>query len=100
MEQSPGDSFLCTRDLINIVDGCIHLAMQMSQILLLKKLYIKMISLYYEYDGKLFPLRKKMIVINYKNGAKVLHKRFTTYFTLHGPSGGNEEWKVAQPERK
>lgn len=61
--------------------------------LFIEKIIHKNDKLYYEYDGKLIPLQEKNVVINYKNGAKVLPQRFTTYSTLHGPMVGMREGK-------
>jgi acyl-homoserine lactone acylase PvdQ len=51
-------------------------------------------SLFYQYDGKLFPLKRKQVTITYKTGDAFKQQLFTAYATQHGPVLGsrNGEW--------
>ncbi|HUR12175.1 MAG TPA: penicillin acylase family protein [Flavitalea sp.] len=42
-------------------------------------------KLFYEYDGKLQPVRSKKIVIRYHSENAILSKSFICYYTNHGP---------------
>lgn len=49
--------------------------------------------LFYEYDGKLLPVKSKQLYIGYKKNDTVLQHAFTTYATIHGPVVGKREGK-------
>lgn len=42
-------------------------------------------KLFYEYDGKLLPVKEKNIVIKYLDKGQMASKTIKTYFTIHGP---------------
>jgi acyl-homoserine-lactone acylase len=42
-------------------------------------------KLFYEYDGKLLPVKEKNIVLKYLNKGEMASKTIKTYFTIHGP---------------
>lgn len=42
-------------------------------------------KLFYEYDGKLLPVKEKNILLNYLDKGQMVSKTITTYFTIHGP---------------
>ncbi|MDB5253104.1 MAG: acylase [Flaviaesturariibacter sp.] len=46
-------------------------------------------SLLYEYDGKLYPVRKKPLSIRYRKGDGTLATDLTGYYTIHGPVMGS-----------
>ena len=48
---------------------------------------------YYQYDGKLLPVKTKRISIAYKEGDIIKQQSFITYATLHGPVMGRHENK-------
>ena len=50
-------------------------------------------SLFYEYDGKLLPVRSKQVVIRYKKDNDLSQRSFTTYSTHHGPVMGSRNGK-------
>lgn len=50
-----------------------------------EKIVTKNQKLFYEYDKKLLPLIQKEIAINYLENGKLKSKKFSTYFTNHGP---------------
>lgn len=51
-------------------------------------------ALQYTYDGKMKPVSRKIIPINYKSGAGAFTKKnFTAYYTHHGPVMGEKDGK-------
>jgi acyl-homoserine-lactone acylase len=42
-------------------------------------------KLFYEYDGKLLPVKEKNIVLKYLDKGQMASKTIKTYFTIHGP---------------
>jgi acyl-homoserine-lactone acylase len=42
-------------------------------------------KLFYEYDGKLLPVKEKKIVLKYLDKGQMASKTIKTYFTIHGP---------------
>ena len=46
---------------------------------------------YYEYDGRLTPVRSKSVNVRYRKGDSVLQHNFTTYSTIHGPVLGKRD---------
>jgi acyl-homoserine-lactone acylase len=48
---------------------------------------------FYEYDGKLSPVKSKPLVIRYKKGDSVLKYVLTAYSTIHGPVLGKKDGK-------
>ena len=58
-----------------------------------EKIVTKNGKLFYEYDKKLFPVKEKQITINYLEDGKLIPKKFTTYFTNHGPIMAKREGK-------
>jgi acyl-homoserine-lactone acylase len=58
-----------------------------------EKIVKKNDSLFYEYDGKLLPVKNKQVVINYKKEYNLAQRRFTTYSTHHGPVMGSRNGK-------
>lgn len=42
-------------------------------------------KLYYEYEGKTFPLIEKEIIIRYKSGKELKSKKIKSYYTRNGP---------------
>jgi acyl-homoserine-lactone acylase len=46
-------------------------------------------DLYYEYNGQLKQVHSKPIIVRYRNGSDIAEKKFTAYFTHHGPVMGS-----------
>jgi acyl-homoserine-lactone acylase len=46
-------------------------------------------SLLFEYDGKLYPVRRKDLSIRYKKGESTQTTKLTGYYTVHGPVLGS-----------
>lgn len=42
-------------------------------------------GIFYEYDGKNYPIGQKTMIIGYREANKIKTKTFTTYFTKNGP---------------
>lgn len=59
----------------------------------IEKIVTKGTEHFYEYDGKLNPVKQKKIVIKYKEGDAMKEKTLNTYFTNHGPVMANREGK-------
>ena len=59
-----------------------------------EKIITKGDSLYYEYDGKLMPLKKRKITLRYNSGNSKSAETVTTFETPHGPVMGKrgEAW--------
>lgn len=51
----------------------------------LEKITKKDGKLFYEYDGKLLPVKEKQIAIKYQSGNELKTKNITAYYTNHGP---------------
>ncbi len=50
-------------------------------------------KIFYEYDGRLQPVKSKQLYIGYRKNDTILRHSFTTYSTLHGPVVGKREGK-------
>ena len=50
-------------------------------------------SLYYEYDKQLKPVRKKQIILRYKNNDGIVQIPLAIYYTHHGPVMGSRDGK-------
>ncbi|HEY0355050.1 MAG TPA: penicillin acylase family protein, partial [Flavisolibacter sp.] len=50
-------------------------------------------KVFYEYDGKLYPVKTKNLLVRYRKGDKMLEENFTAYSTIHGPVLGSRNGK-------
>jgi acyl-homoserine lactone acylase PvdQ len=59
-----------------------------------EKIILKGDSVFYQYDGKLMPVKKKKVTLQYKLENKTAEESLTTYETHHGPVMGKrgESW--------
>ncbi|MFD1470542.1 penicillin acylase family protein [Hymenobacter caeli] len=48
---------------------------------------------YYQYDGKTLPVRTGSVVLAYLKDGQLLRRKFTTYYTPHGPVVGQQGTK-------
>ena len=50
-------------------------------------------KIFYEYDGKMVPVKTKPLTIRYRRGDTIHTYRFTSYATIHGPVVGKRDGK-------
>jgi acyl-homoserine-lactone acylase len=59
--------------------------------LFLEKIEKKGDSMFYQYDGKLIPVRSRQISLLFKQDGDLRRQSFTTYATVHGPVMGSRD---------